>query len=153
IKIEQEYREDRVSEAFRSEFSKVAKVAVDNHDYAKALEYYKFAIEDDPFNSALHDRFSWFLSNKMNDLPEALKYALKAIELNNENCDALVNVALIHYRQNNIPEGDKYIDKAESLGRAKSFCLLRKAIARYHLISKDISKDEKNLILNEVERL
>lgn len=152
IKIEREYKEDRVSEAFRSEFSKVAKVAVDNSDFPKALEYYKLAIEDDPFNSALHDRFSWFLSNKVNDLPMALEMALKAVELNESNCDALVNVALIYYRQDEIPLGDKYIDKAESLGREKSFCYLRKSIARYHLTFRTMSSKDKRLILNDSDR-
>lgn len=153
IRIEKDYKEDRVSEAFRSEFSKVAKVAVDNNDFPKALVYYKLAIEDDPFNSALHDRFSWFLSNKINDLPQALTMALKAVELNESNCDALVNIALIHYRQDDIPLGDKYIDRAEALGRAKSFCYLRKAIARYHFTFKVMSIEDKQLILNDADRL
>lgn len=152
IKIEKEYKEDRVSEAFRSEFSKVAKVAVDNNDFPKALEYYKLAIEDDPFNSALHDRFSWFLSNKINDLPQALEMALKAVELNEKNCDALVNIALIYYRQDDISSGDGYIDRAEFLGRAKSFCYLRKAIARYHYTFKIMSVEDKQLILNDSDR-
>ncbi|MCW0350903.1 hypothetical protein [Pantoea ananatis] len=152
IKIEQEYKEDRVSEAFRSDFSKVAKVAVDNNDYPKALEYYKLAIEDDPFNSSLHDRYAWFLSNKLNDLPAALSAALRAVELNEQNCDAIVNAALIYYRLDNIQQGDEYIDKAEHHGRPKSFCHLRKAIARYHLSSKNISKEERRLVLNDAEK-
>lgn len=152
IKIEKEYKEDRVSEAFRSEFSKVAKVAVDNNDFPKALEYYKLAVEDDPFNSALHDRFSWFLSNKINDLPLALEMALRAVELNETNCDALVNIALIYYRQANITSGDEYIDKAESRGRAKSFCCLRKAIARYHFTFNEMNIEEKKLTLDDSDR-
>ncbi|MGG6099882.1 hypothetical protein [Pantoea allii] len=152
IKIEQEYKEDRVSEAFRSEFSKVAKVAVDNNDYPKALEYYKLAIEDDPFNSSLHDRYAWFLSNKLNNLPDALSAAIKAIELNEQNCDAIVNAALIYYRLDDILRGDEYIDKAEYHGRPKSFCHLRKAIARYHLSSKNISNEDKALVLNDSEK-
>lgn len=152
VKIEQEYKEDRVSEAFRSEFSKVAKVAVNNNDFPKAIEYYDLAIEDDPFNSALHDRYSWFLANKINDLPRALQLALKAVELNNKNCDALVNVALIYYRQDNTTKGDQYIDIAESLGRAKSFCNLRKAIARYHYTFKEINKSEKLQFLDVADK-
>ncbi|CAJ1880870.1 hypothetical protein PEKONANI_03345 [Aeromonas jandaei] len=152
VKIEQKYKEDRVSEAFRSEFSKVAKVAVNNNDFPKAIEYYDLAIEDDPFNSALHDRYSWFLANKINDLPRALQLALKAVELNNKNCDALVNVALIYYRQDNTTKGDQYIDIAESLGRAKSFCNLRKAIARYHYTFKEINKSEKLQFLDLADR-
>ncbi|EOA2958584.1 TPA: hypothetical protein ACGIZ8_000912 [Yersinia enterocolitica] len=153
IKIEQEYKEDRVSEAFRSEFSKVAKVAVNNNDFPKAIEYYTLAIEYDPFNSALHDRYSWFLANKVNRLPEALQFALKAVELNDKNCDALVNVALIYYRQDNILLGDQYIDRAESLGRAKSFCYLRKAIARYHYTFKEIKKNNILLLLDDSDKL
>ncbi|NEG58955.1 tetratricopeptide repeat protein [Pantoea agglomerans] len=152
IRIDQEYKEDRVSEAFRSEFSKVAKVAVNNNDFKKADEYYKLAIEDDPFNSALHDRYAFFLANKVNDSEKALPLALKAIELNVQNCDALVNTALIYHRLNNISMGDEYIDKAEILGRSKSFCCLRKAMARYHFSFKDMSRDEKLLLLSEAQK-
>ncbi|WNN34175.1 hypothetical protein RIN65_16860 [Pantoea agglomerans] len=153
IKIEQEYKEDRVSEAFRSEFSKVAKVAVNNNDYKKAIEYYNLAIEDDPFNSALHDRYAFFLANKVDDAQKALPLALKAVELNSQNCDALVNVALIYYKLENIELGDGFIDKAEDLSRSKSFCCLRKSMARYHLTFKDLTKEEKDLLINDAYRL
>ncbi|BEU79507.1 hypothetical protein EAG21025_28200 [Enterobacter asburiae] len=139
--IDRVYTEDRVAEAFRSEFSKAAKIAVDNDDFVKANDYYKMAIEDDPFNSSLHDRYSWFLLNKLNNIPEALKYSKKAVELNPNNCDAVVNLGLVYYRMYDIPKGDGYINMAERLGRPKSFCLLRKAIARYHASYQMVDKE------------
>ena len=138
--IEKEYKADRVGEAFRNEFAKSAKIHVEKGDISGAIELYKLAIEDDPLNSALHDRFAWLLFNKTQDLEYAERMALKAIELDPHNCDALVDAALIYYRLRQLSKGDEYIDKARQEGRPFSFCLLRKAIARYHY-----AKNETNL--------
>jgi len=131
-RIDKEYQADRIAEAFRSEYARAAKVYADNGDVKNAVEMYELAIEDDPVNSALHDRFSWFLLNKANDHLYAKKMSIKAVELDTNNCDANVGLALACYRLNQLDEGDQYIDRAKKLGRTASFCLLRKAIARYH---------------------
>ncbi|MNZ91759.1 hypothetical protein D3C78_1107540 [compost metagenome] len=131
-KIEREYREDRVAEAFRSEFAKAAKVHADRGNILETVEMYGLAIEDDPLNSALHDRFSWFLLNKGRDPERAKKLSERAVELDQNNCDALVGLALANYRLGDITNGDLNIDKAGRKGRTPSFCSLRKAIARYH---------------------
>ncbi|WP_214659564.1 hypothetical protein, partial [Vibrio anguillarum] len=70
--------------------------------------------------------------NKKSDPINALAHAKKAVELNPHNADALVLVALSYYHSDDLKNGDAYIDLAEAEGRTKSFCLLRKAIARYH---------------------
>ncbi|KNC91278.1 hypothetical protein GM30_23420 [Trabulsiella odontotermitis] len=131
-KIDKEYKTDRIAEAFRSEYAKAAKVYVDKGDIDNAINMYKLAVEDDPVNSALHDRFSWFLLNKTTDYSYAKKISEKAVELDKRNCDAIVGLALVHYRLGNIQDGDKYIDQAQDAGRSLSFCMLRKAIARYY---------------------
>lgn len=131
-KIEREYREDRVAEAFRSEFAKAAKVQADRGNITEAIEMYQFAIEDDPLNSALHDRFSWLVLNKGRDPLRAKILSERAVELDQNNCDALVGLALANYRLGDITNGDINIDKAGQKGRTPSFCSLRKAIARYH---------------------
>lgn len=130
--VEREYKSDRVAEAFRSEYAKSAKVCVSNGDISGAIEMYKLAIEDDPLNSALHDRFSWFLLNKCQDYEYAIVMSKKAVKLDPNNCDALVGMALAFYSLKDISNGDQYIDIARDNGRPLSFCLLRKSIARYH---------------------
>lgn len=131
-KVEIEYQTDRIAEAFRSEYARAAKVYADKGEVESSIEMYELAIEDDPVNSSLHDRFSWLLLNKANKFEYAKKMSEKAVELDPNNCDAIVGLALACYRLEEIDEGDKYIDQAEKKGRSQSFCLLRKAIARYH---------------------
>ena len=131
-RIDKEYQADRIAEAFRSEYARAAKVHADKGEIESAIEMYELAIEDDPVNSSLHDRFSWLLLNKANRFKYAKKMSEKAVELDDNNCDAIVGLALSCYRLGDIEEGDKYIDYAEEKGRSSSFCLLRKAIARYH---------------------
>jgi len=131
-KVEQEYKTDRTAEAFRNEYAKSAKVYAEKGDISTAIEMYELAIEDDPVNSSLHEKFSWFLLNKTQDYQYAKKLALKSIELNSTNIDATVVLALIYYRLRKIEDGDEYIEKAKKLGRNISFCHLQKGIARYH---------------------
>ncbi|MEW6990471.1 hypothetical protein AADZ91_07245 [Colwelliaceae bacterium 6441] len=135
-RIEKEYQSDRVDEAFRSEYAKAAKVLAGKSDIDGAIEMYELAIEDDPLNSALFDRFAWLLFNKTTNYLYAKKMGEKSIELDPLNCDALVDLALINYRLEDLIEGDKYIERAKEIGRPESFCLLRKAIARYYQADK-----------------
>lgn len=141
-KVEREYKEDRVAEAFRSEYAKAAKVHADKGEISSAVEMYELAIEDDPLNSALHDRFSWLLLNKTGDIPYAKEISERAVALDQNNGDALVGLALANYRLGDLEQGDENIDKAGLKGRTKAFCLLRKAIARYHTV-----RDEADLNL------
>jgi len=137
-RVEREYKADRVAEAFRSEYAKAAKVSADKGEIENAIGLYELALEDDPLNSALHDRFSWFLLNKANRYQYAREVSKKAVELEPDNCDAVVGLALVHYRIGDIEEGDRAIEHAGQVGRPLSFCLLRKAIARYYK-SKEVS--------------
>lgn len=132
-RIEKEYKEDRVAEAFRSPFAKAAKIETKKGNNPEANEMYQLAIEDEPLNSSLHDRYAWFLFHEMRDSENADKMWGKAIEINPNNCDALVNIALSKYRQSDLTSGDAYIDKSRSLGRTFSFCYLNKGKARFHL--------------------
>lgn len=147
--IEKEYRTDRVAEAFRSEYAKAAKVYADKGDIKNAIDMYELAIEDDPVNSALHDRFSWLLLNRTEQYEYAEKISKKAIELDENNCDAIVGLALAYYRIGNISEGDNYIDQARAKGRTYSFSYLRKAIARYHKEKNEADINSKILLLED----
>ncbi|MBN8412138.1 hypothetical protein [Halomonas litopenaei] len=142
-KIEKEYKRDRVAEAFRSDYAKAAKIAAEKGEIRNAIEFYEMAVEDDPVNSALHDRFSWFLLNKANDYEYARRVSEKSVHLDENNCDAVVGLALVYYRLGDIKRGDARIDQAGKLGRAESFCLLRKAIARYYTFRNEIDYETK----------
>lgn len=131
-KIELAYVEDRVADAFRNEFAKAAKVSVDRQDYPDADEYFKMAIQEEPTNAALHDRYAFFLLNKLKAPKRALVMAEKAVELNPASGDANVTLAMVHYREGDLAQGDHYIDLSKQQGRPDDFCFLRKGVARYH---------------------
>ena len=149
-RVEKAYKTDRVAGAFRSDYAKAAKVHVDNGDLKSAREFYELAIADDPLNSSLHDRYALFLLNRQGDTKYALEISKRAVELDEKNNDAVVGLALVHYRRNNIEEGDKQIDVLSKRdGRSQSFCLLRKAIARYHIAKADSNLDRSIRLLQE----
>jgi len=130
---------------------KAAKVYADKGDIKNAIAMYELAIEDDPVNSALHDRFSWLLLNRTEQYDYAEKISKKAIELDKNNCDAIVGLALVYYRVGNILEGDNCINQAELKGRTYSFCNLRKAIARYHKEKTETEINDKISLLEDAQ--
>ncbi|MEM5533399.1 ATP-binding protein [Pseudoalteromonas arctica] len=149
-KIEEEYELDRVAEAFRNSYAKAARTAVRKENYPEAKEYYDIAISEDPMNSALKDRFAWFLYHKIGNNKAKLRAEelwRDSIELNENNCDAIVNLAQCRYRNDDLEEGDNLLIKAGALSRSQSFCLLNKAKARYYYWSrnKGIEKVEERL--------
>ncbi|MCG9609725.1 hypothetical protein L1D41_08460 [Vibrio harveyi] len=134
-KIEEEYELDRVAEAFRNPYAKAARTAVRKENYTEAQEFYEVAIGEDPMNSALKDRYAWFLYHKVASNKAKVKAELlwrESIKLNENNCDAIVNLAQCRYRSDDLEEGDSLLKKAGALSRSKSFCLLNKAKARYY---------------------
>ncbi|WP_206378412.1 hypothetical protein [Vibrio cholerae] len=134
-KIEEEYELDRVAEAFRHPYAKAARTAVRKENYPEAQEFYEMAIAEDPMNSALKDRYAWFLYHKVASniaKVKAEKLWRESIELNENNCDAIVNLAQCRYRCDDLEEGDQLLKKAGALSRSNSFCLLNKAKARFY---------------------
>lgn len=151
--VEKDFRSDRVTEAFRSSTAKAAKIYVDKGEIDNAIVMYELAIQEDPLNSYLYDRFSWLLLNRTTKFDEALLLSKRAVELDSNNVDAIVGLALAHYRCGNIEEGDTYIDLSISKGRSKSFSLLRKAIVRFHEADKRVNVEEKMKLYLECESL
>ncbi|MBK5374225.1 hypothetical protein JFT81_06210 [Pseudomonas sp. TH43] len=139
--IEREYKNDRISQAFKVQYAKAAKVASEKGQIEDAKDYYELAIQEDPLNSALHDRFAWFLLHKAHNIDAALAISEKSIELDPKNPDALITIAIIHYRRHELEEGDSYIARAFAEGKSESLCFLRMGIGRYH--SARISQDPK----------
>ncbi|MFP0383679.1 NB-ARC domain-containing protein [Acinetobacter baumannii] len=142
-KVEKEFKRDRVTAAFRSQFAKLAKVYADKGEIDDAISMYRLAIQDDPLNSYLYDRFAWLLLNRTQNFIYALELSQKAVELDGNNIDAIVGLALAYYRNDDLENGDYYIDIAMNKGRTKAFCFLRKAIARYHLANKELDLERK----------
>ncbi len=146
--IEREYRSDRVSEAFRGQFAKAAKVAAEKSQISEAEEFYTLAIQEDPLNSALHDRFAWFLLHMAHKIDPAYDMAQKAVGLDQQNADALLTLGIIYYRKHLLEEGDKSINAANKQGKPASLCLLRMGIGRYHT-AKSMSDPVKAVLLIE----
>ena len=147
VRVEQAYKSDRVAEAFRSEWAKAAKVACDLGNYPKAKEHYEMALLDDPYNATLYDRYALFLLNRLRDIPSALKCAKKSVELDKNNGDSYLTLAMIYYRKDDLRNGDDSIDLALKHNKSKAHCSLAMGVARYHYAIRNIkSKDAKYML-------
>ena len=135
-RVEQAYQQDRVAEAFHSQFAKAAKIATAQGDLKAAEDNFRLALEEEPMNAALHDRFAWFLLNRCLRPDDARQYSEQAVELDPHNADASLTLALCWYRLGQLAKGDSEIDAARKKGKPKSLCMLRKGIARYHSVKR-----------------
>ncbi len=151
IRIEHEYKADRVAEAYRSEYAKSASILVTKNEIPEAIDMYELAIEDDPLNAALHDRFSWLIYNKTPRLDYAKTLSEKSIALDPHSCRALVNIGIINYRLKDLGEGDKYIGLAGKEGRPFAFCKLRMSVGRFHYAIQLSNLDRVISLLEEAE--
>lgn len=156
-RIEREYQSDRIADAFRNPYSKAARTHVRKKEYKDALEMYELAVEEEPLNSALLDRFGWFLYHKIATKESKIKAEelwREAIRINDLNCDALVNLALSRYRVDDLDEGDRLLDSARQLSRTFSFCALNKAKARLHFWQRNKRhKDAENKLIEAAQFL
>lgn len=132
-RVEQDYSQDRVAEAFRSQFAKAAKIAAAQGDLRAAEDNFKLALEEEPMNAALHDRFAWFLLNRCQRPDDARMFAEKAVELDPRSADASLTLALCWYRLGELAKGDDQIESAGKKGKPQGLCQLRMGIARYHV--------------------
>ncbi len=148
-RIDQNYRQDRVAEAFRSQYAKAAKIATEQGDLKAAEENFKWATEEEPMNAALHDRFAWFLLNRRQRPDDARELADKAVKLDPHNADASLTLALCLYRLGNLRDGDEQIEAAMKKGKPRGLCQLRMAIARYHAVIKSPYTKEAAVRLKE----
>lgn len=130
--IDKAYKEDRVTEAFRTEFAKAAKICVDRNEIDDARSNYECALIEDPVNSYLLERYAFFLMSKTNDQDYAKELIIKALDIDPNNSEALLTGAIIFYRSLDLEKGDELILKAESNGKPRSYCYVRKAMSRYH---------------------
>lgn len=133
-KAKQNYRQDRVAEAFRGAFAKAAKIAAQQGDLGSAEENFKLALEEEPMNAALHDRFAWFVLHRCHRADDARKLAEQAIELDPRNADASLTLALCWYRLGELKKGDDEMERAYHKGKPQPLCALRRAIARFYVV-------------------
>lgn len=151
FEISKSYRTDRVADAFRSEFAKAAKIATFKKDYKSAREFFELALQEEPLNAALRERFSSFLFRTIGNPKDAMPFAEEATRLDPMNADAWLTLGLIQYKLGELKLGDESIDRAEKLGKPTSLCLLRKAIARYHTANREPYAKSSRLYLREAE--
>lgn len=149
--VEKNYRRDRVADAFRSEFAKAAKIATFKKDNKGARELFELALQEEPLNAALRERFASFLLRTIGVPDEALPIAQRAAELDSTNADAWLTLGLIHYKRGELKLGDKAVDRAEKLGKPASLCMLRRGIARYHEVNRQPYARSSTRYLKEAE--
>ena len=152
FEIAKNYRQDRVADAFRSEFAKAAKIATFKKDYKGARELFELALQDEPLNAALNERYASFLFRTLRDAAAALPVAHAAVELDSKNADAHLTLGLILYKQGRLGHGDKSIAQAEELGKTTALCMLRRAIARYHAVARQPYARSSGRLLREAEQ-
>lgn len=136
-RVEQTYQQDRVAEAFRSQFAKAAKIATAQGDLKAAEDNFRLALEEEPMNAALHDRFAWFLLNRRQRPEDAREFADLAVKLDPHNADASLTLSLCWYRLGELGKGDDEIKAARKKGKLQALCLLRMGIARYHAVKRE----------------
>jgi tetratricopeptide (TPR) repeat protein len=152
FEIAKNYRRDRVADAFRSEFAKAAKIATFKKDHKGARELFELALQDEPLNAALRERYASFLFRTLRDTPGALPVAQAAIELDPKNADAHLTLGLILYKLGQLGAGDRSIARAEELGKTPALCMLRRAIARYHAVARQPYARSSGRLLREAEQ-
>lgn len=153
FEIERDYRQDRVAEAFQSDYAKAAKIAVMKKDYGAARDNFDLALLEEPLNSALHERYASFLLRSLGKAEVARPLGERAVELGPESADAWLTLGLIQYKLGKLEEGDVALDKAKKFGKADALCHLRKAIARYHVAKREPYSKRAPKLLKEAEAL
>jgi hypothetical protein len=150
-KAEEEYKLDRVADAYRSSMAKSAKVAALKGDFKDAQEFFELAILEEPMNAALRERFASFLMRDLQSPLLAKPVAEKAMELDPKSADAAFTLALICFRLDNVKAGDKAIEIARKNGKYDALCALQQAIARYHSGRRAPYARDTNKFLKEAE--
>lgn len=140
--IDKAYKEDRVTEAYRTDHAKAAKIAVDQNKINDAIDNFEYALIEDPVNSYLFERYSFFLISKTSKKIYAKELIRKALEIDSDNPEALLTGAIIFYRFLDLEKGDLLISKAEKNGKPRSYCYIRKAMSRYHKARKEDDKEK-----------
>ena len=143
ISATEEQITDRVQIAFRTTAAKAAKSAAARKDFDEAVRWYEEATIVDSTNSALFDRFAWYLM--VNDrLDKAIGISRKACELDPSDADAQFTCGMIAARRAEISDADSALENAVRLGKPRHLATLQKARARIErAIFLDVSESKK----------
>jgi len=137
---------DRRVEAFRTSEAKVAYLKVRKGDFEDAVLWFEEAVKRDPANSALWDRFAWYLMVNGYDLDRAFECSKQACVLSTEDSEAHFTAGMVAARLGRINQADELLTRAASLGKEVHLCLLQRARARldraHHVLKKDIDHKE-----------
>lgn len=145
---------DRIEDAFKTPEARAAKWSARLGKLADANLWYEEAVAKDSQNSALFDRYAWFLMHLYQDLDKAAKMSEIACKLNPKNAEAHFTKALILYRRLNIADGDTAIDLAQKQGKSEALCLIQKARARLGNLKKfEKDVEMRGTLLNQAETL
>jgi hypothetical protein len=145
---------DRIEAAFRTPEARAAKTSALLGKLTDADLWYEEAVAKDSQNSALFDRYAWFLMQLRGDLDKGGKMADIACRLDPNSAEAHFTRALIYYRQFDIASADQAVDVARKLGKPETICLLQKAKARMLSLGKFNGQlDVRSSLLHQTEAL
>ena len=132
------YVSDRIYSAFRISEARTAKFYAVRGEHETARGWYEEAIVKDPQNSALFDRYAFFLFRFMKKLDAARDKAARATSLDPDNEEALFTASMIEYEDNQRDIGDKFLERALEAGKEKHLCLIQKAKSR--IVAADVNR-------------
>jgi len=121
---------DRVARAYRHPYARAAFTAFREGRDDDCEAFYDLAVNADPDNGWLYDRFAFFLSSRRTARQdEALDWAIKATSLIPDDPDAWFTRGAIESRQGRVADALTSLDRAAALGKHKHLCLLQQAYA------------------------
>lgn len=138
---------DRIEEAFRTPEARAAKLSARMGKLEDANLWYEEAVTKDSQNSALFDRFAWFLMQLVGDLDKAEQMAEVACRLDGKNFEAHFTKALIFYRRFDLAKGDEAVILAQEFGKSETACWIQKARARMGNLSLHSRDAERRTVL------
>ena len=145
------YISDRVASAFISGAAKAAKFYANRGEYEVAEMWYEEAAVLEPYNSALFDRYAYFLTHYRKNNIKAREIIRNAIRLDGKNEEALFTAGIIEYRMGSLDGGDDYLNRAEKQGKAKHLCMIQRAAGRIKVAEQEGVRMRRNDLLQEAQ--
>jgi tetratricopeptide (TPR) repeat protein len=152
FRAQEDFVSDRVKEAFRTAAAKAAKIAVTAGRLDDAHLWYEEAIRVDPKNSALWDRYAWFMMMRMHDLDNAERLAKEACRLDGKSPEAVFTLGMVAARKGDVESADRALAIAAGLGKPRHLVDVQKARARVAAMQKGGVIDMERMIV-ETDRL
>ena len=154
ISEEMEYN----SAAYLSVAARAARRCASHGDYELAEEFFEEAIMEDPTNTALLDKYAFFLFRYKQEYKRARDIANRAIRTNRKNGEKNGEVfftsAVIEYQFGNIEAGDNRMEDAIKFGKPRHLVFIERGIGRQATANNhETSKEKQEKLLREAEKL